>query len=305
MLVLDTNIPRRLIENELATKPFELFASEGGTVHFADGTVVELLAWFHRDLGAWMKWKSARTRFDSFLDARAPILMGGSEILAQAGLVLDAPAPLLLPAKQMELNALIWSQMRHAELLEDLEAGIQIPGTNNLLLMQSTGASAQVQTEATKWSERFDAYQAAATAANLRVPDKAISIEAIDKSIKGVGKYIDEHSVSSPPASVRMDGMMRVHALLALRASLLKSPYNAKKNKNDAFDHELLRYLALPAAICTSDGGIMKDLRAAGSWQVAWVVSPEELGDAACRKRLRELSWPAPWGPSDRSAAIE
>lgn len=296
MLVLDTNIPRQIVEDELCTAPFASFALEGGTVHLADGTAVELLAWFHRDAGAWAKWKAGRARFDSFLDRRTPILMGGREILAQAGLLLEAPDPLLPPAKQMKINALIWSKMRHVECLEELEAAIQIPGTNTLLMMQAAGAPAQVLTEATEWGETFERYKAVVEAAQVRFRDRAVPLDAINKSVKGMGEHIDARSISHPPASVRMDGMMRVHALLSYRSVLHKNAYNPKKSKNDALDHQLLRYLALPAAICTSDSGIGKDLRAAGAWQVEWVASPEELGDAACRKRLRELRWPAPWG---------
>jgi hypothetical protein len=298
-LVLDTNIPRRIVEDELAATPFELFAQEGGTVHFADGTAVELLAWFHRNAGAWEKWKAARTRFDTFLDVRSPILMGGREVLAQAGLVLEAPNPLLPPAKQMEMNRLIWSKMRYVERLEDLEVAIQIPGTNNLLLMQAAGAPTQVQTVAARWGVTFDKYKAVVAAANTRFRDKTVPLDAINNSVKAIGEHIDARSTSCPPASIRMDGMMRVHALLSYRSVLHKNQYNPRKDKNDALDHALLRYLALPAAICTSDGGIGNDLRAAGAWQVAWVATPEELGDAACRKRLRELKWPAPWGPGE------
>jgi len=230
MLVLDTNIPRGVVEGEFASEPFDLFAREGGTVHFADGTVVELLAWFHRDAGAWAKWKAARERFDTFLDVREPILMGGREILAQAGLVLEAPAPLLPPAEQMKMNALIWSKMRRAEHLKDLEVAFPSSGTNNLLLIQAAGAPAQVKTEAAEWGQIFDRYKAAA--ADIRLRDKVVQLDTINKSVKAIGEYIDARSNSCPPASVRTDGMMRVHVLLSYRSVLHKNPYNPTKNKN-------------------------------------------------------------------------
>jgi hypothetical protein len=86
--------------------------------------------------------------------------------------------------------------------------------------------------------------------------------------------------------------MLRVHALLFLRSLQKKHGYSAKNNLNDAFDLDLYRYLALPAAICTSDGGVFNDLRAAHAWQIDWVVKPEDLKDPERRRQILNLRWP-------------
>ena len=99
MLILDTNVPRYIAEGHSSTEVFELFVKEGGTVHFADGTMLELMAWLHEVPGAWDKWKTIRDCFDRFIDPEKPYMIGGRELLASASLTLfDAPT-LIVPAR--------------------------------------------------------------------------------------------------------------------------------------------------------------------------------------------------------------
>ena len=63
----------RMRAKDVDVERLEIVMRDGKGRKDADGTVVELLAWFHRDAGAWAKWKAARTRFDTFLDVRAAI----------------------------------------------------------------------------------------------------------------------------------------------------------------------------------------------------------------------------------------
>ena len=79
--------------------------------------------------------------------------------------------------------------------------------------------------------------------------------------------------------SLRLDAQVRVHSLLHLRRLKTKEPYNAEKNRHDALDFDLCRYLAMPAAICTADDRFRTKLRDAGTWQSRWVVTPDELAD--------------------------
>jgi hypothetical protein len=80
--------------------------------------------------------------------------------------------------------------------------------------------------------------------------------------------------------------------LLCLRHLRKERRYNPDKNPNDLIDLELLKYLAIPAAICTSDAGFIAKVRDSYSWQAKWVVRPSDLAQAAVRAEIMNLEWP-------------
>ncbi|WP_438042984.1 hypothetical protein [Sorangium sp. So ce128] len=297
MLILDTNIVRKLILDGYPVDAFVSYAREGGTVHLADSTIVEILSWLQRPGDGWSAWKRERDKLQAFVDGVRPVLMGGREILAQAGLLLDAPPAMLPPSDQEEINRTIWRFLSTAASPEELgpvRAHIRNGAGRSELVLDPSGASRQVASEKESWVEMFGRYGAAAEAEGFSVDGRTVSRKMIDEIAVRLGRFVDQKATSSPPpASVRLDAMIRVHVLLSLRSLQTKERYNARKESNDVFDFDLYRYLALPAALCTSDGGIIRDLRAAGAWQVEWVVTPEALADPECRRRLLSLRWPS------------
>ncbi len=290
MLVLDTNVPRDLVDGDVSPDAFESFAREGGTVHIADGAIVELLAWLDRAPNAWPKWKERRAVFDRFLDRDRPILMGGGECLAEAGLICEAPPPLLLPAVHKALNLHLWAAMRNAQDFDELRAATPLQQGRRLLTVHASGAGNQVRREHGEWRERFAELKAAAEAERFSPSDDELPAQ-LEGYVAALGKFIDSKCASAPRASIRMDGMMRVDALLTLRSVKKTEPYNAGKHDHDTFDLDLLRYLALPAAVCTADRGVHNHLAAAGAWQGAFVVTPDRLALPEVRARLRAYDW--------------
>jgi hypothetical protein len=103
-------------------------------------------------------------------------------------------------------------------------------------------------------------------------------------------KYPD----NSPPASTRLDAYIRVELYLRDLHLRRKRPYNPEKNANTAIDVELLRYLAVPATVCSGDGGLVGTVRSANSWQADRVLAPDELKRADAEARIRNLGWPCP-----------
>jgi hypothetical protein len=89
--------------------------------------------------------------------------------------------------------------------------------------------------------------------------------------------------------SERLDAMIRVFALYSLRRLRSKNAYNAEKHANDVLDHDLLRYLAYPAAICTRDSGIHADLLTTSARHCSWVLKPDELAAPDILDRLRAV----------------
>ncbi len=144
------------------------------------------------------------------------------------------------------------------------------------------------------WGRYFDRLQSAAERERFVLSGRGDHATLIDSHTRLLGAKLDAGFVRSvPAASIRFDAALRVQCLLMGRALRQKERYNAHKNANDKFDHDLLTFLALPAAICTADEGIFNDLEASRSWQIKWVVRPEELKDKATRRALLEMSWPS------------
>ena len=96
---------------------------------------------------------------------------------------------------------------------------------------------------------------------------------------------------SGPKASVRLDAMFRVDAHF-FRLRMGKRPYNPKKQANDVFDCELLRYLAFPAVVCTYDGKFTRAVEESGTWQRRWVLGPAELHHLAQGGSPPDMGWP-------------
>lgn len=297
MVILDTNVIRSIAVDGGRTDAFVALAREGGTISIADGTTVELLSWLHSTDRAWSDWERARGQFDEFIDPEIPVMMGGREALAQAGLFLnDAPPSMLLPHDQLEENRRIWRLLMSAKSLRELStlhAAVQVGGKPTLLLVNASRAPKQVARQQDSWVKMFDRLAVAAKAEGISIKGGVVPPELLEGQVAAIGRGLDAHCTSSPPASVRMDAMIRVHLLLNLRSLQTKNRYNARKDQNDAFDLELYRYLALPAAICTSDAGIFNDLHAASAWQSDWVVKPDDLKDPERRRQILDLRWPA------------
>ncbi len=292
-LVLDTSVVRNVIAGaEVA--PLVAWRREGGTLHLADGTIVELLAHLGRDASNWSRWLSKRDAIAELLDKHMPLMMGGREVLAAAGLsVVEAP-PRFDPNEQLAINQDVWVALTTKARLEDaalLIRPVYVDGADQALFLDMRGASDQLTREKREWTDAFGGYQAAAAAEEFNIPGRHVPPALIDDQVKKLGAFIDSRCSSTPLASVRLDAMMRVHVLLSLRALQSGEPYNAAKNANDVIDLDLHRYLALPAAVCTDDGGVHADLKAAGAWQREWVVRVADLATPERRARLMALSW--------------
>lgn len=296
MLVVDTNIVRSIVMDRRDTTAFVSFVRDGGTIHIPDGAIVELLSWLHRTSHAWSAWKERRRELEAFIDNERPMLMGGRELLARAGILLEAPASTLMPNDQMRLNREVWQQLLTSTTLSDVghpRMLVETPRGPAELAWDASGASQQVARQRASWIDTFGKYNAAAAQEGFNIKGRTVPRELLEQQATNLGRFLDMRSNSTPPASVRLDAMIRVYILLSLRSLQTRERYDPTKNANDAFDLDLYRYLALPAAVCTGDLGIIKDTRSAGSWQAEWVVMPEELADSATRQRLLNLTWPS------------
>jgi hypothetical protein len=295
-IILDTNVVRSIGAGNMCADVLAHAATDGLTLHLSETAASELAHALLAGRMPWEHWVTARDKLDRVLDDAEPILLGGSHAMARAGFSGSHASPESI-ADALRGYTAGWRLLSQAKSMQDLaRAEVAEDGTSYKF---APGAVRQVVAqEKVAWIAEFDDFVASATG---QVPGIITELmtsrgrqELLRIFVARLAEGADRVSPGmSPSASTRLDGFLRVHALLHLRALSPKEPYNPTKDANDAFDHMLLRSLALPAAVCTNDNGIHADLLATGSWQQAWVVRTEDLSEASVLQRLRRLEWPA------------
>ena len=125
------------------------------------------------------------------------------------------------------------------------------------------------------------------------LPARGDSLDAIEACANAAKEELDvDADADQVLPSVRLDAFLRVRALILLRRIRKKEPYNSRARINDSFDLELLKYLAFPTALCTSDGPLLAAVEITKAWQRSWMVRPEELSNVDIIERLSKLEWP-------------
>jgi hypothetical protein len=229
-------------------------------------------------------------------------MVGGRELLAAVGINLQAAPPLTRsPDEQRHIARAAWRILRRAANPEDVTTSGEIARVNGQAFHVGVDIArfpGAVGSEKGKWIEAFQRISGLSSTlsadAKARLNRHGGDVKIAIEQSQLVAKHVDSVSEPcSPAVSARLDAMIRVHSLHFFRSLKTREPYNAKKNANDVFDLDLLRYLAVPAAICTADKGIHTSLRLTKSWQRRWVVYPNDLASADVRRSVRSIQWPA------------
>jgi hypothetical protein len=296
-LVLDTNIGRNLGTGQVRSRDFDLVRRAGISIHLTDTAAAELTLTLVQGRMSWEVWLRARKALAELLDSREPILLGGGASLLRAGLVPTTPPNVGSIDEGREIYKAVWLLLTTATSVPHLEAlRVVPPGATASYRFEDVAKG--LMSEKAWWVAHFAELGQKILEAEPRVREqvsrRGVFHEAVEAFWEAARDSIDNAIPGAvPPASIRLDAFLRVHALLLVRSLHVKRPYDPAKNANDALDHPLLRYLALPAAVCTSDGGIVADVEAARSWQRPWIVSPAELLNPDVVARVAELKWPA------------
>lgn len=294
-LILDTSVVRAIATDRASTRGLRSFRQKGGAVHIADGAAVELCAQIDDGRIRWPDWLWAREALERVLDEEEPIIMGGHELLAAHGMVLSAAPSRFSASDQRAWTKATWRLLCEAKTPAELRKATAsiVPSTSQAGLgFDLTRAAETVSKEKESWISYFeDRLPDAINAARATRPPN-MRHGSFEEKVLELGQFLDARaSPSEPPASVRMDAMARMHLLLSERSMQARHRYNSTKHANDVFDLDLLRYLALPAAVCTEDTGIMTKLKDARAKQRAWVVSLSDLANDSTQDRLLCLRW--------------
>lgn len=80
-----------------------------------------------------------------------------------------------------------------------------------------------------------------------------------------------------PDWARRLDAHFRVWTRYALLYVRGKYKADSDKGRHDAYDFYQLKFLALPAMICTLDNRLRNIVKETGSWQAKYLLSPGEI----------------------------
>jgi hypothetical protein len=256
--------------------------AKGHTVHLADGAVLELLTQLVEGRFAWPDWVRARRALLSLLDPLDPVPAGGWQILDKVGMCLEQT----LTEDEHEENRRRlrggWKMLTKSRRLAEINRveGTRARGKIVVTRFDAAGAPRVCDEIKSEWTDGM-----------LSLESSLGSAPSFDDFVKEMAAKFDRRIQSTPPASVRLEAFLRVNASFALQRLRPKNPYNPVKKANDGLDVDLLRYLAVPAIVCTKDKRLQRVVAQAGSWQRRWVLRPAELERQVVHGSL-SLDWP-------------
>lgn len=298
-LILDTNVVRELGSGNLDVNNLISFRNEGGSIHLADGTAVELFEAIYSGRFDWAHWVRAKAQLRKIIDRDRPIMPGGRELLTTIGIIDDRN--LMAPQDVQHILRECWAHVMKAKRVKDIKqlvmSALLEKGLHKVELNLGDG-SRVIQANKSDWIESFErlgqASKSDGDSVRKVLARRGTDIHIGQENAKFVGQQLDSMvNTSFPRLSVRLDAMIRAHSLHTIRSLKPREPYNPSKNVNDAFDLDLLLYLAVPAAVCTNDRRIHTVLKDTNSWQRFWVVRFDELSSTKNRQDLITIKWPA------------
>jgi hypothetical protein len=298
--VLDTNIARTLgcpADANFGTVLAGLQALKGAgfSLHLAYFTVVELLEQVREERFSWPEWVRARDHLELLLSSTEPIMFGGTELLASIGILTPGGA-IEVPLGLRENLKATWKEMATARSPRELPNAAAVRRREQSSWVEMVDGFCEEATKMARTSVKGEPitegkYQAdnEATGTDLISLNRDVVDDMLDLFYENYDKKVTV--TSGPKASVRLDAMFRVDAHF-FRLRMGKRPYNPKKQANDVFDCELLRYLAFPAVVCTYDGKFTRAVEESGTWQRRWVLGPAELHHLAQGGSPPDMGWP-------------
>jgi hypothetical protein len=240
----------------------------------AEGAAVELVGQLYEKRLPWNKWLSARGVLRDLLDKEQPILLGREINNKRSVFAMPHTWNYSVenPAYHHRVRA-SWEALMNVQKRGHMTHAFTVPSTGEHGVLRDTKADAIGMTQSS-WIDSFEKIQREAVSLSHGSRDFKSEQEQLERTVITLGQRLDlKNPLQVPPESVRWDAVFRTCTILVIRSTRGKLNYSPEKHKNDAVDIDLLRYLALPAAICTCDRRFRSLLVDSNSWQAKWVVS--------------------------------
>ena len=186
--VLDTNIARKLgypgdVDHDDLLAGLRALKRAGFSLHLADGAILELIGQLHEGRLAWPDWIRARGYLRVLLCAHEPIMLGGWEVLVEAGIL--PPDGRQLPDDMHQTLRLGWKILSKARTLTEIDKPlpVMINGKRTLLANRARRANELVQQEQRSWADGIDELYEEATSKNV----STMGISDVDDLVRVVG----------------------------------------------------------------------------------------------------------------------
>jgi len=257
-IVLDTNIVRGLIEGRphCLNGPKLLRLKGTHPVSIADGAFGELLAWLRAADPAFLRAvKPALARLDPVLDPEFPIIVGGSQRLAMAGVI---GWPDMSRADESTVHKAYWRHLKRVKDRHSLtKKQIEFRDTEGrVVTMTPTPPDRNLEASQGEWWS--DVIELPAGQQLTSVSEKLLVKRRREHAARVLG--IDPMT----PGLERID--LYSEYIVRRQRDASRETFTRPKSpsSNDWFDADLLLYAVLPAIICTEDMRFIRAVRQLG-----------------------------------------
>jgi hypothetical protein len=254
-IVLDTNIVRGLIEGRRdCLNVARLLRLKGAhPVSIADGALGELLGWLRTADPVLLKnVKPALDRMDTLLDEEFPIIVGGSQRLAMAGVI---PWPVRSRKDESLRQKASWRYLKRVKDRHSLTKK-QIEFRDSLgrrVLLTPTPPDANLKESEEEWWSNV-----------IELPAGQELTSKVEELIVRRRRENAARKLDIDPLTRGFEGVdLYSHFIARRQRDASRKGFNRPKesSSNDWFDADLLLYAVLPAIICTEDLRLVRGVR--------------------------------------------
>jgi len=284
-IVLDTCTVRALVHRTGAQLDLDSMKARKGAIRVsvADPAYAELLFALYEERIAWLDWHASIAALDLVLDTELPVLPGGVELAAMAGL--KARPRLFSDTKRYQQT--IWRLLADARSVGDLERGSEFSdsaGKRFRVHFDEATAKAALHESRTGWVDHIRLVQTLLGGQGVTQEE---FVELIAVGLDSRGEKVEGVEASSE----RLNAMAAALGRFAFLSNAGKTPYDPESSgrRGDVFDFALLLALALPAVVVTLDGRFKKHLDLSKCTQARRLILVEEFNERLRAEALLEL----------------